>query len=102
MLTDRSTFPQSTGDFVKSSITAIDTGVQILKQGYDVASPVVQQGIKVVIPYVEQAIDAATPTFKAALPVIEVSRTYRPVVLCSLIHFIWFAPPLSSRVQRSP
>ena len=68
---------------MKSSITAIDAGVQILKQGYEVASPVVVQGIKVVTPYVEQAIDAATPTFKAALPVIEVNIGHQVVFICS-------------------
>ncbi|GAX74748.1 hypothetical protein CEUSTIGMA_g2195.t1 [Chlamydomonas eustigma] len=62
---------KTAGDAVKIGISALDSGVQILKQGYEVAAPVLEQGVKTVFPVVEKAIDAASPTLKAALPVLQ-------------------------------
>lgn len=59
---------KNTGDFIKASIGVAETGVQVLKEGYEVAAPVIKQGYEAVSPYVNQAVDAASPTFKAALP----------------------------------
>ncbi|GAX76046.1 hypothetical protein CEUSTIGMA_g3489.t1 [Chlamydomonas eustigma] len=62
---------KTAGDAVKIGISALNSGAQALKQGYEVAAPVLEQGVKAVTPVVVKAVDAVTPTLKAALPALQ-------------------------------
>mmetsp|Transcript_7847 Transcript_7847/g.19568 ORF Transcript_7847/g.19568 Transcript_7847/m.19568 type:complete len:381 (-) Transcript_7847:883-2025(-) len=66
---------KATGEIVKSSISAVESGVKVLKEGYDVAAPVVQKAYNAAAPVVEQTVkvvsDAAAPVVKSALPALE-------------------------------
>ncbi|KAJ9529986.1 hypothetical protein QJQ45_023226 [Haematococcus lacustris] len=66
---------QAAGEVIKAGVTAAQAGVQVLKEGYDIAAPIVEKAYKVASPIVGQAIkatvDAASPAIKAALPSIQ-------------------------------
>ncbi len=68
-----------TGEVVKSGIDLVASGVKVLKEGYDVASPVIKQGLEVASPVVNQVVkattDAAAPALKAAAPALQVRRS---------------------------
>lgn len=62
------------GGFVKSGVSAVETGIDIVKQGVEIATPVVKQGVDYVSPYVSEAYEAAAsaamPAIKASLPAL--------------------------------
>lgn len=73
---------RATGELVKSGITGVQAGVQVLKEGYEVAAPVIKQGYDVVLPVVTQAAktagDLAAPAIQSAAPAL--SNTVRDIV----------------------
>ncbi|KAJ9529557.1 hypothetical protein QJQ45_013933 [Haematococcus lacustris] len=66
---------KAAGEVIKAGVTAAQAGIQVLKEGYDIAAPIVEKAYKVASPIVGQAIkatvDAASPAIKAALPSIQ-------------------------------
>lgn len=68
---------QSSGDFIRSSISAIDSGLKIAKDGYDAAEPYLEKGYTLAAPVVSEAVklsaEAAAPLLQAASPYVEVN-----------------------------
>ncbi|GLC44066.1 hypothetical protein PLESTB_000933000 [Pleodorina starrii] len=65
---------KATGEVVKAGITTLQTGVKILKDGYDVAAPIAKQAVDTVAPVVVEAakktVELAQPAIEAAAPAI--------------------------------
>ncbi|GIL47528.1 hypothetical protein Vafri_4328, partial [Volvox africanus] len=65
---------KATGEVVKAGISTIQTGVKILKDGYDVAAPIAKQAVDTVAPVVVEAakktVELAQPAIDAAAPAI--------------------------------
>jgi hypothetical protein len=68
--------PQATGNAVKTGLEVVGAGVNLLKQGYEVAAPVIKQGVDAVTPAVVEAVkvtsEAAAPVVQKATPVVQV------------------------------
>jgi len=66
---------KAAGGFLKGAVDVGVTGINIVKQGVEIAAPVVQQGLDVVTPVVQEAVkvgsDVAAPALKAAAPTLE-------------------------------
>mmetsp|Transcript_10651 Transcript_10651/g.22902 ORF Transcript_10651/g.22902 Transcript_10651/m.22902 type:complete len:382 (-) Transcript_10651:495-1640(-) len=58
---------KATGEAVKTGLTAVEGGVKVLKEGYDVAAPVIQKGVETVAPIVQQATSATAEVVAPAL-----------------------------------
>ncbi len=68
--------PQSVGVTARSALEVVQSGLKVVKDGYDVAAPYVKQGVDAVSPVVQEAVkvtkEKAGPVLEQAVPVVKV------------------------------